>query len=1579
MQISFNPSLYLIILLQFITLSIYGQDCCVEQDIDGITCEFCTAPEWDPLGTPDLSDDDLWGPSQTCPLIGLSSSIDSDGYAVFGNGEGITTIITGLIIGNIYAYGFEYANPIVSCFNNDGELTLELDGTTFTYPQESDWTTIIECFTASDTEITITFTSNPVSGSMFGLSVVDALSCDYVNDNNTCTSCCDIELAYNDTPEICPGTTLEIEPLVTGTTGTLQVEWTSIPSDGITYLNDISLLNPTFTYPYQDENPGLEYVFTLRVIDGSCEEEIDINVKVLSSEIPEFEDPELCITSLIEDLPMISIDGYTGFWSGDPISEYSDEIITLVFTIDPGQDNCLEETDYEFYVAPAVMVNFDIETTYCANDSVDYELPSESLEDLEGFWSPSEFTPKELGVGEHTFIFIGEDPIDCIQPLELTINVKEVTSLTFSLPDTLCTTELPYIFPTTSNQGITGLFTIDSLNNVFTKDTLIANLFTPDLTSCVDHFTAQVFIKAPELPLFSNLESVICTNDIPYEFPTTTSNGIPGTWEKDTLQGLFINDTTIINNFIYLLGPCTDTISYQFNIQIEDQPNFNLPDALCSSDLPYIFSTISENGISGNWTIPSIENLTDNDTTITNVFNFSNGNCLGQYTHQVNISSSIKLTFELPDFYCEDDLLYEPNPISLENVVGSWAPPSFDPSIISEDSIKLIWKPAINGSCADSVIHIAFKEEKTEYNFELENSFCLGDEYIFPSQSQDRNVEGKWTISNISELVDAGTYTNTFTPADDLCADEFILDFTVLDYLMPEFDLPNYLCFNDTDFVLPTVSINNISGNWNIPEIVPQNNLAQVIQLAFTSTENCINTYTWALFVTEPYDILINKTDPSRCGVEDGRIEIEVANPDLEFSIDEGINWTDNRPYDNLGNATYRILIRHKAYPSCISEEIVTLEGTDAINIDQSIIVDDIDCQADIGSIFVQQIGNDPLQFSIDGGLIWQDSPLFTDLAMGTYTIDIRRIGEPSCVQLIETVKGPESTIISGLAISEVTSCLENNGTIEINALGSNLAYSINGGIDFQASNSFTDLSEGSYDLVIQSEIYQNCDIDTIAILTAPSAPDLSLDFIIEPTACLVSNGSFSISSSEINVEFSIDGGTNWQEEELFTDLIGGSYTVIVRNTNFPDCTSELDINLATQDEVLVGYSTINLDPIGCDATNGSIEFINTSNIPLLYRIEGTNDFLSTPLFDNLSQGTYVIEIISQLNESCNSSIEIKLEEQDCECTPYLLNLSATNVSCDGTLLGAILIEPYTDEAIIWGNNSSNFNLTDLDAGQYTFTISYQNQECQYLDTINITQPDSLNFALEVFPTDCEEVENGIIEITNIEGGLNPYSFSIDGETYQDTTGFYNLSAANYNIFVQDLDGCITMKEAVVEISKQIDIELPSTISISTGETIILNPLIEATSIDSFKWTPIDYMLNPGELISEVQPEESISYTLSIYYNECVEVRTININVAQEKKDFYIPNVININDPENSTFYIQSNSNNLDIQASMYVYDRWGNLIFANENLIINDPNSGWDPSQSPGYIQGVYTYVLEYTANKNELSSIIGLLTVLR
>lgn len=158
-------------------------------------------------------------------------------------------------------------------------------------------------------------------------------------------------------------------------------------------------------------------------------------------------------------------------------------------------------------------------------------------------------------------------------------------------------------------------------------------------------------------------------------------------------------------------------------------------------------------------------------------------------------------------------------------------------------------------------------------------------------------------------------------------------------------------------------------------------------------------------------------------------------------------------------------------------------------------------CSQDNGRITITAtaVGGVTLEYSIDNGLTWQTSPVFTNLAPGTYTILVRNAGVLQCQGAysgnpleIFDIAGP----LLNLVEATDASCGSNNGIITITATGGTppLQYSINNGVSFSANNTFSWLSPGPYDVVIKDAnnclvVYTNNSV-IISMIPSPVAPD---------------------------------------------------------------------------------------------------------------------------------------------------------------------------------------------------------------------------------------------------------------------------------------------------------------------------------------------------------------------------------------------------------------------------------------------------------------------------------------------------------
>ena len=105
-------------------------------------------------------------------------------------------------------------------------------------------------------------------------------------------------------------------------------------------------------------------------------------------------------------------------------------------------------------------------------------------------------------------------------------------------------------------------------------------------------------------------------------------------------------------------------------------------------------------------------------------------------------------------------------------------------------------------------------------------------------------------------------------------------------------------------------------------------------------------------------------------------------------------------------------------------------------------------------------------QYSIDGGLTFQNSGQFTGLLAGNYNIImIDSIGcQDSSIITVTSQGGPVINSITTIDDLCINSC---EGSIAINATGASL-FSIDNGFTFQTGNTFADLCTGTYDIVVQ-------------------------------------------------------------------------------------------------------------------------------------------------------------------------------------------------------------------------------------------------------------------------------------------------------------------------------------------------------------------------------------------------------------------------------------------------------------------------------------------------------------------------------
>ncbi len=236
--------------------------------------------------------------------------------------------------------------------------------------------------------------------------------------------------------------------------------------------------------------------------------------------------------------------------------------------------------------------------------------------------------------------------------------------------------------------------------------------------------------------------------------------------------------------------------------------------------------------------------------------------------------------------------------------------------------------------------------------------------------------------------------------------------------------------------------------------------------------------------------------EPTGCGSSNGNITILAFGPSLlEFSVNGGITWQASNIFNGLSAGNYQIAVRNQGGTCQTDGGPVTLTG-DALPIINSVNANSPSaCGLNDGTISISASGTGILEYSINGGAAWSANPNFTGLANGSYNVMVRFQGT-NCVvsnpsNPVQLSSPGDPPIINNIAVTNTGNCGQNNGQISVSASGTGtLLYSINGGLSFQANNSFFNLGAGNYSLVVLLA-GSGCTVSANATVAAtPGCPD---------------------------------------------------------------------------------------------------------------------------------------------------------------------------------------------------------------------------------------------------------------------------------------------------------------------------------------------------------------------------------------------------------------------------------------------------------------------------------------------------------
>jgi hypothetical protein len=185
----------------------------------------------------------------------------------------------------------------------------------------------------------------------------------------------------------------------------------------------------------------------------------------------------------------------------------------------------------------------------------------------------------------------------------------------------------PYLLAsTTANDGTETI----SCPNVSTNTARVMVMSGAQTFFDISNNNFTITCGPTQTPVFNSL-SVACQNDAAFSLPSTSDNGITGSWTP-------VLNLTVTGLFTYNFNPganqCANPASVQLTVQPQVEPVFSHPTTLCQND-PFMLPTTAQNGITGAWN-PQVNSQQVGITTV--IFTPDAGQCSNSLNQTITVN-----------------------------------------------------------------------------------------------------------------------------------------------------------------------------------------------------------------------------------------------------------------------------------------------------------------------------------------------------------------------------------------------------------------------------------------------------------------------------------------------------------------------------------------------------------------------------------------------------------------------------------------------------------------------------------------------------------------------------------------------------------------------------------------------------------------------------------------------------------------------------------------------------------------------------------------------------------------------------
>ena len=1101
-------------------------------------------------------------------------------------------------------------------------------------------------------------------------------------------------------------------------------------------------------------------------------------------------------------------------------------------------------------------------------------------------------TPGAFTTGTTTvYAIVGMAPCQSA-PQAVQLNVTSAATPTFTQLGPYCQGESAAPLPTTSNNGINGTWSPATISTA--SPGTATYTFTPAVGQCATPTTMMVTVTAATTPTFTQL-GPYCQNASAAALPTTSNNGITGTWSPATISTA--SPGTATYTFTPGVGQCGTPTTMMVTVTAATTPTFTQLGPYCQNESAAALPTTSNNGITGTWSPATIS--TPAPGTATYTFTPGVGQCGTPTTMMVTVTAGVTPTFTQLGPYCQNASAAALPTTSNNGITGTWSPATI--STAAPGTATYTFTPGV-GQCGTPTTMMVTVNAATTPTFTQLGPYCQNESAAGLPAFSNNGISGTWSPATISTAA-LGTTTYTFTPGAGQCATPTTMMVTIVTGIMPGFTQLGPYCQNENAGALPTFSNNGISGTWN-PAIINTSATGTTTYTFTPGAGQCATPTTMMITIT-PAPTAI-PTSLSACDNGSGQATFNLTSADLTINGNTGnaVDWFLN------ANGTGPINNPAAFTAGMITVYAVVTNGlcsSTPVGIPLNILAAPIANEAMLeqcATSGTQLIFNlNALNNIVNGGsgnaVTWYSNAAGTTLINnpGSYTtastIVYARTTNGQCtsaptqvVLIVTPVPVAVATNLQACDAGGASATFNlNNANNTINGgSGSMVSWflSANGTNPIGNPGAFTTGSMTVYAVVTDGPCSS---MPVPVVLTVNPLPSLSIAIAQAISCNSANNGGINLTVSSGTMPYTFDWNVNALDGiEDPAGLAAGTYAVTVSDMNGCQSNTSITLNQPATLSITCGQASPVSTPGGNDGSASVAIMGGTAPYTITWSGAASGTQMQaaagTATLMNLVAGSYNVTVTDANN--CTTTCSFVINDPSCNVQVSAMGSNPTcNSATDGTIdLTVTGQSPFTFD---WNINALD-GIEDpmaVGAGVYSVTVT-DGIGCQAITSITLIAPTALSLACsEGNQVSTPGGNDGVANI-NIGGGTAPYNLEwtgpADGMQVENAAGaatIANLLAGTYMLTLTDANGCTeTCSFTINTAGCMLDVVLNSSaISPCFGAVngVIVLEVFNASGTVQYDWNvdALDGMEDPSGLMAgfyavTVTDDAGCSDTLSV-------------------------------------------------------------------------------------------------------------------